>query len=216
MFLSLDLPRCDLVDEDLGTTHARLSCTLLPLVLRLDRLEPLDLHHHVKSLLLADPVLFELLVLPDLLVAHRVDSRGENHGIHVLHVVVVLVHLLLSLRKQRVFAKLVRLDFEGCVRGALSILHLHTLPPGHCHSHLLRLLLVHRFALGKQLRLFFDYTLLADALQIGLVDDTDLGFVEVCLVELLTDLAELAGCDHGGVRPIGPVFLPGNWSTESN
>jgi|Transcript_41514 hypothetical protein len=56
---ALFLSRGDLVDKDLSAALLSLNSTLLALKLSLDGLQALDLHHHIESLLLIDPVLFK-------------------------------------------------------------------------------------------------------------------------------------------------------------
>lgn len=72
---SLLLARLNLIDEDLLAAFAGLLSALLSLKLSLDDLQSLNLHHHVKSLLLLDPVLLKSSVLLDLSV-----SDGEDLG----------------------------------------------------------------------------------------------------------------------------------------
>ena len=76
-----------------------------------DRLEPLDLHHQIKSLLLLDPVLLQASILLQLFVSNCVDSRCHDHSVHVLNIVIIFVHLVLSLGKKRVLAVLADFDF---------------------------------------------------------------------------------------------------------
>jgi len=112
-------------------------------MLSLDRLQPFYLHHHVKSLLFIDPVLLEILVLLQLLISDSIDLRCQHHGVHVLHVVIVLVQLVLGLGQQGVLAEFVRFDLQGCIRRPLSVLLLHSLLASQSHHHPLRLVRVH-------------------------------------------------------------------------
>ena len=73
LFLSLLSARSDLVNDDLGTSFPGLSGCLHAFMLSLDGLQPLDLHHHVESLLLIEPVLLQLLVLFDLALSDSED-----------------------------------------------------------------------------------------------------------------------------------------------
>ena len=90
----------DLINND---ERALLLCVLaldLPLLLELERLESLDLHHEIQALLFADPLLLEPLRLLELSVSDRDDLGVKHHLVHVLHVVVVLVEHLLRLSEE--------------------------------------------------------------------------------------------------------------------
>ena len=134
--VALLLTRSDLVDEDLSASLASLSCSLLALKLFLDCLQPLDLHHHVKSLLLLDPVLLQHCVLLLLLVTNGVDLGGKHHLVHVLHIIVVLVHLILRLGQQLVLVIVAHLDLKRGSGGPLTVLPLHALLASDGHRHL--------------------------------------------------------------------------------
>ena len=73
---------------------------LLPLLLELQRLQSLDLHHEIKSLLFFDPVLFETLLFLLLSVSDGDHLRVKHHLIHVLHIVMFLIEHLLRLRQE--------------------------------------------------------------------------------------------------------------------
>ena len=93
-------PLLALVDDDLGALLAGLSLLGFALLLFLQHLEPLDLHHEVQLLLLGDPLLLQHLVLFELLVADGHHLGVEHHLVHVLDVVELLVQLLLSLAEK--------------------------------------------------------------------------------------------------------------------
>lgn len=76
LFLAVFLTGSNLVDDDLSTTFTGGSCPLFTRMLRLNCLQTLYLHHHVKSLLFFDPVLFQLFVLVHLNVSDCVDPGG--------------------------------------------------------------------------------------------------------------------------------------------
>ena len=68
--LAVDLSFRYLVDEHLGAALSRLRRTLFSSHLLLDCFQTLDFHHHIKFLLLLNPVLFEDSILFQLLVTH--------------------------------------------------------------------------------------------------------------------------------------------------
>lgn len=105
IFEALFLARSDLVDQNLGTALTSISCTLLTLKLGLNSLQSLNLHHQIQSLLLLDPILFKLLVLVELTLANGPDLGSKRHLVHMFHIIVVLVHLLLSTSQERVLAE---------------------------------------------------------------------------------------------------------------
>jgi len=70
---TLDLTLLDLVDNDERTLAAGLHADLLALLLNLEALEAFYLHHKIEFLLLFEPLLLELAVLFELLVADRND-----------------------------------------------------------------------------------------------------------------------------------------------
>ena len=70
LLLAVDLSICNLVDEYLGAALSRLRRTLFSSHLLLDCFQTLDFHHHIKFLLLLNPVLFEDSVLFHLPVTH--------------------------------------------------------------------------------------------------------------------------------------------------
>ena len=73
LFLA-DLFTCgNLVDNYLSATFASQSSSFLSIHLGLNSLETLNLHHHVKSLLLSQVMIFELFVFLKLLVSDCVD-----------------------------------------------------------------------------------------------------------------------------------------------
>ena len=93
----LELSLFNLIDDHEGPLFLGLLALNLTLLLQLQRLESLDLHHQVKALLLLDPLGLESLGFIELAITDRHDFRVKHHLVHVLHVVVVLVEHLLSL-----------------------------------------------------------------------------------------------------------------------
>lgn len=101
----------DLVDNNGSASALGLDAESLALVLGLERLQTLNLHHEVESFLFVEPLLLELLVFLELLVANGDDLGVQSHLVHVLHVVVLLIKLLLSFGEEA-FSSLVLLDFD--------------------------------------------------------------------------------------------------------
>lgn len=101
LFHSLDGSLLNLIDYDLGALLSGLSLPDLSLLLFLEDLESLDLHHEVEFLLLLDPLLLEPLVFLELLISNGHDLGVEHHLVHLLHVVQVVIDGFLGLRKKR-------------------------------------------------------------------------------------------------------------------
>ncbi len=81
----------NLVDDHLLALERRSDLPLLALFLLLEKLEPFDFHHEVELLLLFDVLLLELSLFLELLVANSDNLGVENHLIHLLDVVQLLV-----------------------------------------------------------------------------------------------------------------------------
>ena len=148
----------DLLNDNGGTAALSLDSQAFSLVLGLQRLQTLNLHHNVQAFLLSDPFGLQLLVFLELLVPHSHDFGIQSHLVHVLHVVVLLVQLRLRLREET-FGPLVLLDLDLCRRqlGAPIAVHLdHLLLTGLGSGLLLRLLLLHDLLLLLLLLLALD------------------------------------------------------------
>ena len=70
---SLLLARCDLIDNDLGSSFAGNSSAIFSFELCLDCFQSFDFHHQVKSLLLFNPVLLESVIFCELTLSHGQD-----------------------------------------------------------------------------------------------------------------------------------------------
>ena len=90
----------DLVDDHEGALLLGLLALDLALLLQLEGLESLDLHHEVKAFLLFHPFLLKALSLVELAVTDGDDLGVKHHLVHVLNIIVVLVHHLLGLGQQ--------------------------------------------------------------------------------------------------------------------
>jgi hypothetical protein len=175
--LAVDLTVCDLVDDNLSASLSSLCCTLLPIHLLLDSFQTLDLHHHIESLLLLDPVLFEKSILFQLPVPNSHDFRLENELVHPLHIIVSFVNRILNIGQKRVV--LIRLDFDlkRCILLPLSVLSLHLVFTRIGCSHLLCLLFIHHGSLLLHLLLLLNDDFLANAVQVRFLDYGDLRVV---------------------------------------
>lgn len=89
----------DLLDNDSCTFPLCFDASLLLTFGFLETLQSLDLHHDVKALLFFDIVSLEFLRLFKLLVSDSNDLGIENHLVHVLNVVMLLIEFLLGLGK---------------------------------------------------------------------------------------------------------------------
>lgn len=90
----------DLLDQYAFPLVGGCDLSFLALFLLVEGLEPLDLHHQVKLLLLLDELLLELLVFLDLLVANGNDLGVKDHLIHLLDIVKLFVHQHLGFRQE--------------------------------------------------------------------------------------------------------------------
>ena len=108
---SLVFTLLNLLNDHGSATLLCLCSQLLALVLGLQSLETLDLHHQVNALLLSEPLLLQLLVFLELFVTNGHDLGVQSHLVHVLDVVVFLIELLLGLSEETL-SSLVGLDFD--------------------------------------------------------------------------------------------------------
>merc|ERR1719174_3309170 len=99
---ALGLAVLDLLDDHLGAAALVRDALLLALLVHLQRLQALDLHHHVQLALLLFLLLLDVPLLLDLGVADGDDLRVEHHLVHVLHVIHLLVQSLLGLLEHAV------------------------------------------------------------------------------------------------------------------
>ena len=193
------LTRRNLIDKNLGAALLSIGSAFLTLKLGLDCLEALDFHHHVESLLLLDPVLLEDLVLVELPLADGPDFRGQHHLVHVLHIVVVFVHLLLSALKKCVLSKGLDLHLKRCSCLPLAVLPLHALLACNRNCHGLLALLLLNTTLRQDLGLVLYNSSAPDPVKIVLADDADHRLVLLVATDLLTDLLQLGRGDDGSV-----------------
>ena len=163
LFLTIDLTIGDLIDENLSSTFASCGCSILSIHLSLNRLQALNFHHHIKSLLLFDPILFKKCVLLELAISNCHDLRCNYQSIDCLDIIISFIHLLLSTGQQTIISKYRHLHCKWSFSLALSILCLHTLLTCLGSRHLLLLLLSHHCILLMKRGLIFDNDLISDA-----------------------------------------------------
>ena len=90
----------NLIDNNLSSFISGLLLSLFSMLFFLEDLKSFDLHHEVEFFLFFDPLVLETLVFLQLLVSDGHNLGVENHLIHGLHIVEVVVKLFLSFRKQ--------------------------------------------------------------------------------------------------------------------
>lgn len=91
---SLNLTLFNLINDKGGALVDDYFSLLNLCVHLLQSFEPFDLHHDIKPSLLFDPVLFELFVLIQLLVADVQHTCLQNLLVHNLDVVIVFIQLV--------------------------------------------------------------------------------------------------------------------------
>ena len=161
----------DLVNDDLSTALTSMVGSVFSVHFAFDSLQTLDLHHHVESLLLQDPVLFKHLVFIELTVTDRADFGSHEHLVHVLDIIVLLVHLVLNLGQQSVLTVILSFHLKRSVGLSFSVLSLHALLASFsgCHSRLS--LLTHNGALLLGLSLVLDKDILFHTVDVSLRND---------------------------------------------
>ena len=97
---ALQLSLLNLIDDHQRALLLGSLALDLTLLLELKGFQTLNLHHEVEALLFFDPLLFEALGLLELAVADCDNLGVEHHLIHVLDIVMLLVHHLLSLGEE--------------------------------------------------------------------------------------------------------------------
>merc|ERR1719174_690546 len=119
---ALGLAVLDLLDDHLGAAALVRDALLLALLVHLQRLQALDLHHHVQLALLLFLLLLDVPLLLDLGVADGDDLRVEHHLVHVLNVIHLLVQRLLGLLEHAVPLGALLATLVGDHRVALALL----------------------------------------------------------------------------------------------
>lgn len=111
LLLALQLSVLYLINDDRGAFTLGFDALGLALLEDLKFLKAFDFHHEVETFLFIEPFLLKHFVFLQLFIANGDDFGVEDHLVHVFYVVDLLVHLLLSLRKQALLL-LLALDFE--------------------------------------------------------------------------------------------------------
>ena len=62
--------------------------------------QALNLHHQIKLLLLLDVLCLKFFILLELFVSNGDNLRVQDHLVHVLNVIEIIIHFLLSLRSE--------------------------------------------------------------------------------------------------------------------
>lgn len=194
----------DLIDDDLSTFLASLSLTDLTLLLFLEDLKTLNFHHEVELLLLFKIFVLKALVLLQLLITNGNDLRVEDHLVHVLHIVKVVIHFLLSAGQQSLILLGLHLrELTGSLSlGTSSIELLHLCLAGLRLGESSRLLLLEKLLLLDQLVLSLDSCCVSDTVKVILTEDD--GIILFVLLDFASDATELLEGDdtlrgsHGG------------------
>ena len=96
---SFDGSLLDLINDDLSALLSGLMLSHFSFFLLLENLKSLDFHHEVKLFLLFNPFLLKSLIFIELLVTDGDDLGVQNHLVHVLDIVHIIIECLLSFGK---------------------------------------------------------------------------------------------------------------------
>lgn len=99
---SFDGSLLDLINDDLSAHLSGLMLSHFSFFLLLENLESLDFHHEVKLFLLFNPFLLKSLIFIELLVTDGDDLGVQNHLVHVLDIVQIIIDCLLSFGKESI------------------------------------------------------------------------------------------------------------------
>ena len=89
--LPLHVPLHNLVDQNLLALESCGNLPLLTIFLHLQKLKPLYFHHEIELLLLVEVLSLEVLLFLELLITHSDDLGVEDHLVHLLDVVQLLI-----------------------------------------------------------------------------------------------------------------------------
>ena len=148
--------------------------------------------------------MLKALVLLELLVTNSDNFRVKHHLVHVLHIIKVIVHLLLSAGQQSLVLRVLHpLEFtRRLLSGTFGIELLHFGLAGLGLSHSSRLLLLKQLLLLNHLILSLDSSCVPDAIKVVFTEDD--GIVLVVLLDFASDTTQLLKRDdtlrgsHGG------------------
>jgi len=99
---SFDGSLLDLINDDLSALLSGLMLSNLSFFLLLENLESLDFHHEIKLFLLFNPFLLKSLIFFELFVTDGNDLGVQNHLVHVLDIVHIIIECLLRFGKESV------------------------------------------------------------------------------------------------------------------
>lgn len=99
---SFDGSLLDLINDDLSAHLSGLMLSHFSFFLLLENLKSLDFHHEVKLFLLFNPFLLKSLIFIELLVTDGDDLGVQNHLVHVLDIVHIIIECLLSFGKESI------------------------------------------------------------------------------------------------------------------
>ena len=99
---SFDGSLLDLINDDLSALLSGLMLSHFSFFLLLENLKSLDFHHEVKLFLLFNPFLLKSLIFIELLVTDGDDLGVQNHLVHVLDIVHIIIECLLSFGKESI------------------------------------------------------------------------------------------------------------------
>ena len=97
---SFDGSLLDLINDDLSTLLSGSMLSNFSFFLLLENLESFDFHHQIKLFLLFNPFLLKSLIFLELFVTDGDDLGVQNHLVHVLDIVHIIIECLLSFGKE--------------------------------------------------------------------------------------------------------------------
>mmetsp|Transcript_22904 Transcript_22904/g.26270 ORF Transcript_22904/g.26270 Transcript_22904/m.26270 type:complete len:224 (-) Transcript_22904:105-776(-) len=173
LFEPLKLPFLNLLDNNECALPLRIFAFLLDLLFMLDILQPFNFHHDVEPAVLFSVLVLESLLLLELLIPDGDALRVEDHLVHRLNVVLLLVKDLLGHREHADLLLLI-LDFELVRREfvvALFVHLVHAFDPRVVKGLLRFLLALHELGLLFLLLFRHYYAGLPDSVDFGLRQD---------------------------------------------
>jgi len=188
----------NLINNDLGTLLSSICFSDLSFFFFLENLESFDFHHKIQLLLFLYPLLLKSLILFKLLVTNCDNLCVEDHLVHLLDIIKLIIKLLLRLgQKGLILSHLVLLLRCGLHFLSSSLVHFD-----HLFLLCFRLgkgssfLLIGQSLFLQELVFGFDSGGVLDSIQVIFSDDY--GVVLVVLFSLLSDGSQLVHGDKTG------------------